>query len=238
MFDQYLAQIKSEAIAAYPNEAVWLITEDGCRNVPNKSESPGDSFRVDPRTMAAARKKGLLAVVHSHPDGPHAPSEADMISQVNEDVPWGLVECTAEWCSDLVWWGDEVDIPPLVGRTFRHGITDCYSLIRDYFRSEKGVTLPEFPRDWLWWEKGGDLFQQGFEKAGFIRISQEEAQPGDVWLAQIHSPKPNHGGVLLEGGLCIHQLGSLRPVDTSKLSVREPVYRFKNFITHWLRYVG
>ena len=39
---------------------------------------------------------------------------------------------------DVFWWGDKLPRAPLIGRGFRHGIHDCYSLIRDYY----GDTVP------------------------------------------------------------------------------------------------
>ena len=88
--------------------------------------------------------------------------------------------------NDIIWWGKGVEKAPLIGRTFRHGVTDCYSLIKDYYEIEKGIVLPEFPRDWEWWKQGEqNLFEQGFTKAGFVRIDASEAKPGDVWLARI-----------------------------------------------------
>lgn len=237
MFLEFVEQIRAEAIEAFPNEAVWLITPGECRLVKNVAEDPTRYFRVAPRTMASAMSRGLLAVVHSHPNGWAVPSEADMRGQLDTNVPWGLVETDGVTCSQPVWWGHGVPKEPLVGRGFRHGVTDCYALIKDYYELEKGIALPEFPRDWAWWETGGNLFSKGFEPAGFRRIDESDARPGDVWLAQIRSAVPNHGGILLENSLALHQLGSPdQPVAPSKLSVREPIFRYMPHISHWLRY--
>lgn len=238
MFPEFIEQIRAEAADAYPKEAVWLITPGECRLVKNTHEDPERYFRVEPKTLAAAINRGLLAVVHSHPDGDAVPSEADMDGQVATAVPWGLLTTDGRTSGEIVWWGRGADKAPLIGRRFRHGVTDCYALIKDYYELEKGIELPEFPRSWRWWESGGDQFLEGFPKAGFVRIDQADAKPGDVWLAQIGSPVPNHGGILLEGGMALHQIGSLKPVDESKLSTREPVFRYLPLITHWLTYVG
>lgn len=238
MFEAHIDQIKAEAIAAFPREAVWLITKEGCYQAENIHEDPESFFAVAEIDTRRAMARGLLAVVHSHPSNIAAPSASDMQGQINTAVPWGIVATDGVACSDAVWWGPGVDIQPLVGRGFRHGTADCYAIIKDYFLLEKGVGLPEFPRDWLWWEKGETHFVDGFPKAGFVRIDASEARPGDVWLAQIKSDTPNHGGVLLEDELTLHQPGGKVPVELSKLSVREPIFRYQRYITHWLRYVG
>ncbi|MCY1360819.1 NlpC/P60 family protein [compost metagenome] len=205
----------------------------------NLAKDPTRTFHVHQKTMAAALSRGLLAVVHSHPDGYSVPSEADMVGQINTAVPWGIVATDGVACSAPTWWGAGTPKEPLIGRSFKHGVTDCYALIKDYYALERGIALPEFPREWGWWEQGGNLFTEGFAPAGFVQIPADQAQPGDVWLAQIRSAVPNHGGILLENGLTLHQLGSPnKPIDETKPSVREPIFRYQGHITHWLRYAG
>lgn len=236
MFEQYHAQIKREAIASYPHEGVWLITTEGCRQVPNVAEDPENFFRVAKHDMAAATVAGLLAVVHSHPNWHPCPSASDMRCQDASGVPWGILATDGKRTTDIVWFGDQADKLPLIGRPFQHGVTDCYAIIRDYYSIELGISIPEFPRDWEWWLKGDDLYRDGFGKAGFHRIEQSEAKPGDVWIAQLRSPVPNHGGILLEGGLGLHHPSSRNPIDPSHLSRREPISRWAQHIVLWLRH--
>ncbi|MFP2768023.1 Mov34/MPN/PAD-1 family protein [Oceanisphaera sp. KMM 10153] len=238
MFEQYHEQITAEALAGYPLECVWLITVSDCRQVANVADEPEKTFRIAKRDLLKAQKEGLLAVVHSHPNYPDCPSEADMRGQINTGVPWGIIATDGTGCTPIAWWGKGVDVPPLVGRGFRHGITDCYALIRDYYRTERGVTLPEYPRNWEWWLNGDDLYGEGFRSAGFVPIDARQAQPGDVWIAQVRSPVPNHGGVLLERGLALHHPCASNPVDPTRLSVREPIARWLPHIALWLRYEG
>ncbi|MCB8889922.1 Mov34/MPN/PAD-1 family protein [Vreelandella malpeensis] len=239
MFDQYAEEIRAAALEAYPLEAVWLITADGCRQVPNVADDPAATFRVASRDMAAAQAAGLLAVVHSHPDYPDCPSEADMRGQQTSGMPWGIVATDGEQTTPIRWWGVEgAERAPLVGRGFVHGIHDCYGLIRDYYAEELDVVLPDVPRSWEWWLAGQDLYQDGFAAAGFRRISAEEARPGDMWLAQLRSPVPSHGGVLLEHGLALHHPCGRFAVDPSRLSVREPLGRWLPYITHWMRHTS
>lgn len=236
MFEQHTAQLQAEAIAAYPHEAVWLITPGECRRVKNVAPEPESTFRVGKRALASAQQRGLLAVVHSHPNFPACPSAADMRGQLASGVPWGVVSTDGESATDVAWWGDSIEPPPLVGRGFRHGVTDCYSLIRDYYRVELGIVLPEYARDWEWWLGGEDFYRREFESAGFHLIEERDARPGDVWVAQLRSKVPNHGGILLDGGLGLHHPSSRLPVDPSHLSRREPLARWRHHITHWLRH--
>ncbi len=236
MFQQHHAQLQAEAIAAYPNEACWVITPGECRQVRNIADDPRRHFRIDKRTMAAAHKRGLLAIVHSHPDGPDCPSEADMRGQLHTAVPWGIVSTDGERALEPFFWDANGEPPPLLGRGFRHGVTDCYALIRDYYRLEHGIVLPEFPRDWEWWHQGQDLYREGFARAGFRQVSASEARAGDMWFSQIRSPVPNHGGVLVGNGLALHHKTARLATDPTRLSAREPIGRWLPYVTGWYRH--
>ncbi len=222
-----LAAIAADARARYPQESCGLLLSDGgYLACPNVASDPRTAF-VIPVDFWTAHAGQVAAVVHSHPDGPDHPTARDMAGQVATDVPWVLVATDGETVSAPIVWGG--DPPPLLGRSFVHGVTDCYALIRDWYRLERGVTLPEFPRDAEWWFSGGDLYRQGFAVAGFAAVSLDDVRPGDVVLMQVRSPVPNHGGVLLDDGLLLHHL-------TGRLSRREPYGPWRRMVTHVLRH--
>jgi mono/diheme cytochrome c family protein len=50
-------------------------------------------------------------------------------------------------------------------------VTDCWTIIRDFFRSDAGVTLPVFPRERDDFLKGNALFDR-FADAGFYEIDK------------------------------------------------------------------
>ncbi len=231
MFDPAAIEAaRAHAKRAYPNESCGFIVGGVYQAQVNRSATPADDFSVDPDAyIAALREGGIQAVIHSHPDGPDHPSAADMRGQIDSGVPWGIITVNRGFPGAPFWWGDGVPVEAYVGREFRHGVSDCYSLIRDWYRLERNAVLPEFPRDWEWWEKGGDLYTDGFEKAGFRQISAAEAETGDVFLASIRSSVPNHGGILLENGIGLHHL-------QNRLSRHDPIARWMTHITHWLRF--
>ena len=235
--DQVIREIQDHAIAAYPEESCGFVMADGYLPRNNLSPDPLTGFRISPQAWVWAEAKGkILAVVHSHPDGPDCPSASDMRQQSATALPWGIVCTNGTRATVPFWFGDQVDCPDLIGRGFRHGVTDCYAIIRDWYFMERGIRLQDFPRDWEWWREEEDLYQANFRAAGFRRIGEAEVRAGDVFLGQIRSPVPNHGGVYLGGGLAVHHLTGSSPVDPARLSAREPINRWRSFITHWLRY--
>jgi len=230
-------KLRELAIGEYPREFGALILKDG-EVVPMTNLVSGGpasrEFKIDPMVWLAFEKR-VLAVVHSHPDGPPHPSAEDMAFGMAHGVIMGLMVTGEGWASDPFWWGDDVPVPPLVGRHFRHGPSgsdgkgDCYALIKDFYSVHRDVKLKEFPRDWEWWVADQNLYVEGFSQTGFRAIPMSEARPGDVFLAAIRSPVPNHGGILWDGGSILHHM-------TDRLSARTAHGTWNRFITHWLRY--
>lgn len=247
-FKQLQDIIVDHGKSVYPNEACGFIAQgsSGLYYSPreNKSTTPKDTFEIDPQEWDPT----CVAVVHSHPNTAFEPTKADMEGQINTAVPWGIYSIRQDWetkeflTSDIMYFGKGVPIPPLVGRTFRWGPSgsdnggDCYAIIKDFYKLKYNIDLPEFPRDNHWWKNGGDMYRDGFVQAGFRQISEHELQDGDVFLAQVLSKVPNHGGIYLSNdqdgkGMCLHHL-------TDQLSRRDNINVYKRFITHFLRYDG
>lgn len=246
MFGPEIAeQIKAAAVAAYPNEMVGAIVAEGqgvaFRQLENRHPDPRHFFDC-PQAHDLLLAGMLRAMVHSHPDGPDAPSHEDMAGQKAMDLPWGLVTSGPEAAGEPWWWGDMLEPPPLEGRLFRHGPSgtdgkgDCGALIRDYYRLERGILIPDFPRQDRWWYGvGTDLYAEHFPTAGFRRIDLDETAPevGDVILLQINTPRENpvanHAGIHVGHGLMLHHL-------ENRLSRREPILGWKKHIRCWLRH--
>lgn len=240
-----LRDMQAHARDCYPQESCGLIVAGEYRPCVNRSDEPEKTFAISSADILAAGDK-LEAVVHSHPDGPVYPSEEDMRQQIAMNVPWMIIPLFEDKVGPPIMWGDGLPIAPLIGRTFIHGVADCYSLIRDIYRMGKeacaleGVDWPfdsiellEFPRRDGWWDgKTGepqDLYRAHFAEAGFVEISREEARAGDVWLKAVNSPVLTHGGVLLSGGLILHHL-------PKRLSRREPAGLWGAAVDVWLRH--
>lgn len=244
--EQAKQAMRDHARQEHPKESCGFVIDGTYYPVPNVHDNPTEFFRVEGNEWIKAKAKGRIELfVHSHPDGPLYPSEADMAAQVASCVPWAIIATDGELTSEPIIWG--ADAPELLGRKFVHGITDCYSLIRDTFAAGKeglkaqGVSnewpfdpilLPEVPREDGWWNmEGKDLYQDHFAKFGFEIVPMTEAKTGDVFLASIRSDKLNHGGVLVESDLMMHHL-------PNRVSRREPAGLWARQAELWIRYTG
>lgn len=229
---------QAHALAEWPKESCGVVRNGVYVPIMNIAENPEDGFVMPDDTFIV----GAEAVIHSHdatqielpsglklPRHPHWPSSDDMAHQIETDVPWGIISTNGQEASTILWWGDHILDDPLVGRNFIPGITDCYGLIRAWYHQERGVELPDFPRDANWWEDGKNMFVEGFAEAGFKEIDASKVQHGDVVIMKLHGPVPCHGGVVLSGSLVLHHL-------ENRLSRREPLGPWRKFVTNWLRY--
>lgn len=205
---QTLDAVRIHAAADYPREACGLvIVAKGreryvpCRNIAGGTEH----FILTAEDFAAAEELGeVVAVVHTHPDAPATPSEADLVACESSGLPWYI----------LAWPADDLRViepvgyqAPLVGRQFAHGVLDCYALVRDWYRRERGIDLPDFPRRDGWWHEGEDLYMRQYADAGFVAVSQDTPElRGDVILMQVRAPVANHAAVYVGDGLMLHHL--------------------------------
>ena len=203
--DSALDHAKTEA----PREACGLVvivkgveTYWPCNNLATGT----DQFILDPEDYIAADAAGeITAVVHSHPSTPAVASHADLIAIENNDLPWYIVNPrTDTWSTKLVPTGYR---PPLLGREWVWGITDCWTLARDWYR-ENGILLPDWERPRTPEDFEADpLFERHWREAGFVLLQPEdELQPGDFLLMAIGNKGLNHCGVYIGEQQILHHL--------------------------------
>ncbi len=220
---ELLDSIKEEALEHakkdFPKESVGLvhIVKGKQRYFPckNQATDPEKHFVLDPADYLEAEKTGAVtAVIHSHPTTNHAPSEADKVACEKSKLPWFIVNPQTENWGEYEPSGFEL---PYVGRQWSHGIVDCYTLIRDFYKREFKIELKDYNRQDDWWLKGQNLYVDNFKKEGFKEIGIEEAKYGDLFLMTIQSPVVNHGSIYLGENLVLHHVqGRLSSRDVYK----------------------
>ena len=180
----------------------------------NLSMTQHQCFIIDPIDYVKADNLGeIIAIVHSHPITPPTPSQADRISCEHSNLPWYIVNPKTEQWADLKPEGYK---PELCGRPWVWGITDCWSLVRDWYKEEKNIELIDYERSMTPEEfLKNPLFEKYAKNTGFRELANDEAlKKGDVLLMSILHPTLNHVAIFL-GDMVLHHLAD-------RLSCKEP----------------
>lgn len=198
MFETIKKDILLHAKEEYPNECCGLaiivkgkLVYKRCKNI-----SAGKQFIMAPEDYAECEDLGeIVGICHSHIDESVEPSQTDKLGIENTNKPWIIVNPKTEEYSVTFPSGFKL---PLIGREFKHGTVDCLSLIRDYYKQELNIDMPDFVREDNWWLNGGDMYRDNFAACGFVKVGGSEftaLNKHDVIVMQVCSPVPNHGAV-------------------------------------------
>ena len=188
-------------------------------------------FILNPEDYVKADNTGdITAIIHSHPVTPAVASEADKISCEESNLPWHIVNPKTET------WGYYEPCgykPPLIGRPWVWGITDCYSLVRSWYKQEKNIELrdwerPTTPEEFI----QNPMFESCAWRTGFRELrNDEKLENGDLLFMSILANGLNHVAIFLDGDV-LHHL-------TDRLSCKEPYNQWLQKCTgKRLRYVA
>lgn len=188
--------IISHANREYPRESCGVIVNGEYMPCENIAASDAQ-FEINPRDIVKASAMGSIqAYVHSHPDGSTEPTIPDRVEMGRQSLPWIITN------------GVEVDIhkakpfsAPLLGRDYYHGLLDCYTLVKDYYQRELGITLNDYRRDDAWWEnaKNKPLYLDNFQNEGFVEV--DAIQKHDLILCRLgRTEHVNHALIFIGDG--------------------------------------
>ena len=174
-----------------------------CKNL---ADNPKGMFILDPEDWATAEDTGsITAVIHSHPTTSPQLSEADKVACEKTNLKWYVVQPNLEQWVEYEPCGYK---SPLIGRKWTWAVQDCWSLCRDYYQEELGITLRDWDRP-----TSSDAFllnptfERSFVSTGFRELEPtEELEKNDLLLMSIGSPGLNHIGLYLGDQLVLHHL--------------------------------
>ena len=199
-----------------------------CRNL---SMTAHQCFIIDPEDYVRADNTGdITAIVHSHPVTPAVASEADKISCEESNLPWYIVNPKTET------WGYYEPCgykPDLIGQPWVWGVSDCWSLVRRYYKEKLNIELRDWERPTTPEEFINDpMFERCAEATGFRELKNDEnLKNGDLLFMSILANGLNHVAIFLDGDV-LHHL-------TDRLSCKEPYNQWLQKCTgKRLRYVA
>lgn len=252
MYGSIFGQSIDMAIMDYANdnadEEICGVVRIGSRGhffqpLPNLAVDRSTCFEMSEKAVFSGGN--ACAIVHSHPQGQAYPSRHDMVQQQASQLPWAIAIPKGQPHAGVFWFGG--DSPPLMMRGYRHGVTDCFSLIRDWFAIEHQINLPDYPRAWEWWQgskdagkdknKDNDLYRNNFAAHGFRMLEDDTPREiGDVAMMHILGPVINHAAIWIGQGLILHHLAGRQGYAPQQLPRKEPAERWYRYIDFWVRY--
>lgn len=204
---EFLEQVEKEL----PRESCGLVAVIkgrqqyfSCKNI---AENNCD-FILDPKDYIGVEDfvsemcGDIVAVVHSHPTTRAKPTMADLVGCENSGLPWAIYSPKNQEWNFFSPTGYKA---PLIGRSFKHGVFDCYSAVRDWYSQKLKIDLPDFLRNPKWWEKGENILMENFAIAGFEQVVDGSLNPGDCILFTLRSPVVNHCAVYIGDDQVFHQ---------------------------------
>ena len=182
-----------------------------CRNL---SMPAFQCFIIDPEDYIKADNTGdIIAVVHSHPVTPPVPSQSDKVACEQSGLVWHIVNPKTESWGYLKPTGYKA---PILGREWAWGVTDCYTLVRDWYKEKLNIDLIDWHRPTTLEEfNKNPMFEKCAEKTGFRELRPDEKLiNGDLLFMSIFSNNLSHVAIFVDGDV-LHHL-------TDRLSCIEP----------------
>jgi proteasome lid subunit RPN8/RPN11 len=182
-----------------------------CKNL---SMTAFQCFIIDPKDYIRADNTGdIIAVVHSHPVTPPVASQSDKVACEQSGLVWHIVNPKTESWGYLKPTGYKA---PLLGREWAWGVTDCYTLVRDWYKEKLNINLIDWHRPITLEDFNKDpMFEKCAEETGFRELNPDEKLiNGDLLFMSIFSNNLNHVAIFVDGDV-LHHL-------TDRLSCIEP----------------
>tara|TARA_E500000331_G_scaffold358220_1_gene423488 strand:+ start:25433 stop:26158 length:726 start_codon:yes stop_codon:yes gene_type:complete len=172
-----------------------------CENMSDDEEE----FTLNPEHWARCEDEGEIRyVVHSHPTTGPELSIADKVCCEKGDLEWRVVNPFKKSWASYKPCGYSA---PLIGRQWVWNVTDCWTLVRDWF-GEQGIKLRDWERTTTPEEfERRPYFDDCWKETGFYELEEDEQlQKGDCLLMGLTGVKPDHMAVYLGNGDILHHL--------------------------------
>ena len=201
-----IKQAIDHAKTEYPKEScgVIIVFKGREKYIPCKNISlkPENYFELCPEDYAKASDLGeIIKIVHSHPQISATPSAGDMLSLEKGNLPWVIVNPQTESFTETY---PSKYIPSLIGREYIWGVSDCYSIIRDYYIKELSITLKNYERKGNRLNPSDNPFLKNYKDCGFVKV--KDLKKHDVIFMMLNGNYPQHAAVYLGQGDILHQV--------------------------------
>ena len=201
------------------NETVYAA-----KNISNND----NRFTIAPEEYVAAAAQGdIKAVYHSHPVTDPIFSEFDKFNSISHNLKYVLYSLRDNSFSQFD--PNLSTFNQYIGRTFEIGSTDCFALVRDFYKQELNIILNNYKRDENWKSNLGDLFDKHFKSEGFYEAKSPNKY--DCILIRLKKDSPSaHIALYVGDNLILHQ------PEKSFSRIEEYSHKYKKLTSHIIRH--
>lgn len=118
----------------------------------------------------------------------------------------------------------------LEGKAFDLGKQDCFTIVRDFYKLNFGIDMPNFARPNDWDAEKDDIIGKSYEAAGFEKLDVDDnwpPRPADLLVCTLGGSVPNHLVIFLGGNEILHHKVHMM---SSKELMRPAWKRYTSFI--------
>lgn len=194
-----------------------------CKNI---AEDKADHFEIDNIEYLNCLKLGkICGIYHSHPDKSDF-SQDDLDSAEEIALPiyvYGLGD--KKFCEFI----PKTYTLPLEGLEYVWGDTDCYGIVRIYFRQKYGIYLKDYDREESYIYDEKDVITENFEKENFIKVIDGTIKKDDILVFSSTLARPQHFIIFLGNSRGLHHpLGKLSKIEPIKSYIKlKYILRYK-----------
>lgn len=185
--EQIKLDIKKHAHAQHPKECCGLIVRSNGKIVifPSRNDALNtkNNFSINPFDYLRAAEFGeVFGCYHSHCGNIEVFSETDKLNSENHKITFVLYNVKSD---NFLVYEPSGSYNRYVGREFKIGENDCFSLIRDYFKTEFKINIKDYHRAERWFDVSSHYFDTHYAEEGFVKVSEgysEDIKKNDICL--------------------------------------------------------
>jgi len=202
---QLFSQIKYHALNDNPNECCGLIIETGNKNIAvptrNCAENKEHNFSINPYDYMMATDIGKpVGFYHSHCSNNEQFSDLDIHTSVNHKLPMLLYNIISD--NFKIYNESEDKLSKYIGIKFQYNVSDCASLIQNFYKNEFNIHLPHVHRDSSWAEKTPQLISENISNFGFKQT--KDLKYGDIIVTKFLNEHPRHLMIYVGNNQILH----------------------------------
>lgn len=195
------SEIKEYALANRGSEICGLLIKNKddinfykCRNISYYKEY---NCILNPFDYIKASKVGkIIGHVHSQED--RYPSFIDYLNAISHNIYSIIYSWKYDKFSII-----EPKLKTYLNLEYKLGKNDCFELVKNYYKNELDITIPEHKRYDKWELDNPNLIINNIEGDGFHKVNFEDIKKNDIIIFNIYDI-PCHLAIYLGSGLILH----------------------------------